>query len=299
MNTVVRQRAASGRDLESAVEEGTVRELTLTREPQMAGRARTFLRKTVVDWSLEEQAAETAELVLSELFNNALQHTASWRLGVGVRLRGELLFVEVLDQNPRQQLTPRAPDPEAENGRVLLIVQAVSLRWGRRREAGGWMTWACLALPGQATAPADDADGPAQGAAADSLPQPAPVAGADYPFPSYEGDCVSHSPPAAAPARNEAWEALADGLHVQRLALHREQLHEVVTAAPADVTLFTQASPAALTLRPDSPDGPQDLAAVTRAGLAHLVSLPAEHGTAAGESNPLAATGSRRIKRLR
>lgn len=98
------------------------------------------------------------------------------------------------------------------------------------------------------------------------------------------------SPPVTKLPLYEAWEALADGLHVQRLALYLEPLRELLTATPAEIALFTNATPAALTARPARLAEPQALAAIERAGLAHWVSLPGAHGTSSPAANPLTTT---------
>ncbi|MET7718548.1 hypothetical protein [Streptomyces sp. NPDC005407] len=102
---------------------------------------------------------------------------------------------------------------------------------------------------------------------------------------------MSPSPPATTPALYEAWEALADGLHVQRLALYLEPLRDLIAAAPAEITLFTEATPAALTARPAPLTEPQAFAAIEGAGLSHWVDLPSTHGTNISAVNPLTATG--------
>ncbi|WP_046509245.1 ATP-binding protein, partial [Streptomyces odonnellii] len=57
------------------------------------------------------------------------------------------LRIEVHDGSPvRPQ--PRTPDPEALDGRGLLLVDALADEWGVADRAGpGKMIWACLSVP--------------------------------------------------------------------------------------------------------------------------------------------------------
>ncbi|MFD4943573.1 hypothetical protein ACFWNT_13775 [Streptomyces sp. NPDC058409] len=87
------------------------------------------------------------------------------------------------------------------------------------------------------------------------------------------------SPPHAAPTAYESWEVLADGLHVQRLALHLPQLREQLSTPSAQGAAATETSPGALTACPVPLTDPHAQTVVEGAGLAHWVSLPAEHGT--------------------
>jgi len=87
--------------------------------------------------------ADAAELVASELATNAVQASSSAAqaqtaapapAGLAViRLHlasdGRQVLVEVGDNDLRPP-TPAKPDPERDGGRGLLLVQAVSARWG-------------------------------------------------------------------------------------------------------------------------------------------------------------------------
>lgn len=87
--------------------------------------------------------AEAAELVAAELATNAVQAAESapqTRPGsqapaglavVSLHLASDRrhVLVEVGDTDPRSP-TPATPDPEQDGGRGLLLVEAVSARWG-------------------------------------------------------------------------------------------------------------------------------------------------------------------------
>jgi hypothetical protein len=89
-----------------------------------------------------EALAHAAELAVSELVTNAVRASTEAQNArpagpptgipaVGLRLAGDRLrlLVEVSDHDPGPP-TPTAVDPERDGGRGLLLVQAVSERWG-------------------------------------------------------------------------------------------------------------------------------------------------------------------------
>jgi anti-sigma regulatory factor (Ser/Thr protein kinase) len=99
--------------------------------PTAPGCARAWTRQVLQEWQLPV-LSDTAELVVSELTTNAM--LASRRAGEPfIRLsltfdHGELA-VSVLDYCPGLPETVEA-DPEDENGRGLLLVEALSSRSG-------------------------------------------------------------------------------------------------------------------------------------------------------------------------
>jgi anti-sigma regulatory factor (Ser/Thr protein kinase) len=97
-------------------------------------------RRFVVD-SLGGTAAELddCELMVSELATNAVRHGRSmFRVGV-YRLDGPIR-VEVSDYNSRLPVKAGV-SPDAQSGRGLQIVDALSSRWGVRPEAEGKTVW--------------------------------------------------------------------------------------------------------------------------------------------------------------
>jgi anti-sigma regulatory factor (Ser/Thr protein kinase) len=91
----------------------------------------------------------TAELVVSELVTNAVEHAAGGRgskrvtLTVSVSPRG--VSIEVADPDPHGPAV-RAADPWDEGGRGTFLVAAHSSSWGWRPRPGGKSVWAELAL---------------------------------------------------------------------------------------------------------------------------------------------------------
>ncbi|UCM86993.1 ATP-binding protein [Streptomyces marincola] len=109
-----------------------------------AARSRIALR--VGHWGLPDTIKDTAELVISELFTNAIVHTDSDVVRCRIEATGALrLLIEVTDQGPG--LAKRAPHPadaDAEHGRGLLLLDALAARWGviAPDRATGCTVWA-------------------------------------------------------------------------------------------------------------------------------------------------------------
>jgi hypothetical protein len=85
-------------------------------------------------------------LVASELAANAVVH-ARTRFTVALSLDGRLLRIEVTDLNPHLPV-PLIAAPEAESGRGLAVVEALSTDWGIADISGpGKVVWATLPWP--------------------------------------------------------------------------------------------------------------------------------------------------------
>jgi anti-sigma regulatory factor (Ser/Thr protein kinase) len=99
--------------------------------------------------------AETAELLVSELVTNAVRASAGLpgrHLGLPVvqlwlGADHEHVLIEVWDADERMPVCQQ-PDLDAEHGRGLFLVEALSENWGTYRPAGypGKIVWArCVA----------------------------------------------------------------------------------------------------------------------------------------------------------
>ncbi|WP_328434830.1 ATP-binding protein [Streptomyces sp. NBC_00425] len=109
-------------------------------------RVRLMRRITLAHLRLWDITAlnDTATLAVSELVTNAVRHCHGSEIGLRIVSSAEELRIEVTDGNP----TPaqrREVDAEAENGRGLWLVAALSKEWGVSSD--GTMTWCCLSLP--------------------------------------------------------------------------------------------------------------------------------------------------------
>jgi serine phosphatase RsbU (regulator of sigma subunit)/anti-sigma regulatory factor (Ser/Thr protein kinase) len=117
--------------------------IDLRPEPQAATAARRFVSKTLAGWGYPDHAA-TACLLASEILTNAVRHA---RADIGLRMyhtAGEII-IEITDDSthlPRRRLT----GPGEENGRGLMLVEALATDWGARPDETGKTVWFRLAV---------------------------------------------------------------------------------------------------------------------------------------------------------
>jgi anti-sigma regulatory factor (Ser/Thr protein kinase) len=99
--------------------------------------ARLRTRQVLWEWGLKE-FAESVELLVSELVTNAIAACASSLGPVGLWLLsdGKQVVILVSDSAPNPPV-PMNPDSATEGGRGLLLVEAVSARWGWYPIPGG------------------------------------------------------------------------------------------------------------------------------------------------------------------
>jgi anti-sigma regulatory factor (Ser/Thr protein kinase) len=99
-------------------------------------------------WRLPDDLCADAVLLVSELATNVVRHTVSARFLCGVGLVGEgCLRLEVHDQHRTARDLPcRAPGPDDEGGRGLLLVEQLADAWGVDRSplTGGNAVWVTL-----------------------------------------------------------------------------------------------------------------------------------------------------------
>jgi len=109
-------------------------------------RARRHVRQLLREWNLADPG-ENAELVVSELLTNAVQATGIAEVFAPVRLwlLSDKLSVLILTWDASPQ-PPAQIDVagDAENGRGLLLVEAISMRWNWYvpYHLGGKVVWA-------------------------------------------------------------------------------------------------------------------------------------------------------------
>ncbi len=117
--------------------------LQLPPEPRSARAAREFVRGTCTRWELEP-VLEPALLVVSELVTNAVLH-AGTLVAMRLRARTDHLLVEVEDEDSRPPVLQHN-DRHAVSGRGLILIDALSRRWGSQPCPLGKVVWAELAL---------------------------------------------------------------------------------------------------------------------------------------------------------
>ncbi|MEU9980861.1 ATP-binding protein [Streptomyces sp. NPDC050856] len=114
---------------------------------ESVSRARRLTGDRLGLWGVGEDVCDTVALVVSELFTNAVVHTASGRVLCELRDCGERLRIAVQDEGcPATEPRLRRVDAE-ERGRGLLLVDAMCSAWGTcdARQGAGRVVWAELA----------------------------------------------------------------------------------------------------------------------------------------------------------
>ena len=99
--------------------------------PTAPGCGRAWTRQVLREWGLDRLADDT-ELLVSELTTNALQASAPIAdAAIGLWLASDCERAVILVWDPSTQPpAPANPRQDAEDGRGLLLVQALSLQWG-------------------------------------------------------------------------------------------------------------------------------------------------------------------------
>lgn len=117
--------------------------VTLTAEGGSCARARQVVRDAASSWGLSEDLSDDAQLVVTELVSNGIDH-GEGLITLTVSRKTDGMLVEVHDESPKQpQLRP--VDPSSARGRGMQLVQALSVRWGTTPGDGGKVVWAELA----------------------------------------------------------------------------------------------------------------------------------------------------------
>ena len=125
-------------------EEPTSREVSREFDPEVEapGAARQFLEEELRPWVHADTRLDDARLLLSELVTNAVTHAGSPFL-VSIRAYDSAVRLAVRDQDPTEP-TVRPWDVDADSGRGLQIVAALSRDWGVEATPLGKTVWAEL-----------------------------------------------------------------------------------------------------------------------------------------------------------
>jgi anti-sigma regulatory factor (Ser/Thr protein kinase)/anti-anti-sigma regulatory factor len=123
-------------------------ELRLAPTPTAPAAARAFVREVCRYWQLaipDATVMDRAVLLADELVTNAMVH-AHTEIRLRLELRGDRLHIAVRDGS-RGLLRLVTPDPDAEGGRGLLLVEQLARAWGvNRHPDGGKVVWCVLNL---------------------------------------------------------------------------------------------------------------------------------------------------------
>jgi len=102
----------------------------LPARPESVSRARHLTRIRLTEWGLDEDTRETAILVVSELFTNAVVHAAGDHAVCEIRDERGQLRIAVEDQGYSTTVPRLHRTSQDEGGRGLLLVDAVCSCWG-------------------------------------------------------------------------------------------------------------------------------------------------------------------------
>jgi hypothetical protein len=118
---------------------------TLPCEPETARRARSLVSVALNTWGIAE-LAEAGTLIISELVGNAVRHTSCRLVRVSVRrVTDDLVRIGVTDKSHALPKMDLVTDGD-ETGRGLVLVDALSHRWGYDEMPWGKTVWAELAV---------------------------------------------------------------------------------------------------------------------------------------------------------
>lgn len=119
--------------------------LSLPRAPQSVAALRHQIRELMRRWDLED-IADDAELLVSELAANAVQHATGLHYTVAVTASAGRILIEVFDSELRLPVV-REPDIGRESGRGLTTLAALAKDWGAVACPSGKCVWFTLQLP--------------------------------------------------------------------------------------------------------------------------------------------------------
>jgi anti-sigma regulatory factor (Ser/Thr protein kinase) len=119
--------------------------------PEAAGAARRATRTVLHSWGYTDPGwLDHAEIVISELVTNAVKHGGGC-LSLDLQAHEEHVTVAAADGTavvPR-----RRDDPDSDGGRGLLLIEALSTRWGVHDHHGGKRVYVQLRPHPRRTAP--------------------------------------------------------------------------------------------------------------------------------------------------
>ncbi|MBE4735218.1 MULTISPECIES: ATP-binding protein [Streptomyces] len=113
--------------------------------------ARAHVRRILKDWAIDGELAHDVATVATELVTNAVRHcrVTLAEVEVVVSVRGCGVLVEVSDPDKEKVPAPRGGDAEQDGGRGLVLVAALSERWGHEARPFTKCVWAYFVVPGR------------------------------------------------------------------------------------------------------------------------------------------------------
>lgn len=135
------RRAAVDPTGDAALATGVAADHAVSPEHAAVADARRFLRRTLQDWDVDDETADTAVLCLSELVTNAVIHSHAG-CAVRVQLEEGVLTTTVRDSGTADAASlEQLEDPMRVHGRGLLVVEALATRWGHELAPGSTTVW--------------------------------------------------------------------------------------------------------------------------------------------------------------
>jgi anti-sigma regulatory factor (Ser/Thr protein kinase) len=110
--------------------------MRLTVGAHSARHIRRIVRSLLDEWDLAE-LTDAVEMGVTELIANVVRHVPDRRCGLLVLRQVTGVRVEVTDGSPELPAVPAELWPDAENGRGLLLLDAVVDKWGVEPGSGG------------------------------------------------------------------------------------------------------------------------------------------------------------------
>ena len=112
-----------------------------------------------LDYDFDQETVELLKLTATELVTNSTRHSGTDRVVVFVRVDEPSLLIKVCDRGPGVDTKIKEPEPFAEGGRGLFLVESLTHSWGTSQldiDGSQWScVWACFgaeALPECASA---------------------------------------------------------------------------------------------------------------------------------------------------
>jgi anti-anti-sigma factor len=129
---------------------GLPRRLRRRLPPQLASTsvAREMVDQVCVQWGLYS-LTDVAQLIVTELVSNVIRH-ARTDMEVSLALRQRYLHVAVRDGCAAAPRRGAPNDSLREEGRGLLVIEALTTAWGYAPAHGGKVVWATLRAPREA-----------------------------------------------------------------------------------------------------------------------------------------------------
>jgi anti-anti-sigma factor len=110
--------------------------------PAATAVARELVDDACKSWD-QTELSDIAQLVVTELVSNAIRH-ARTSMELSISLRERHLHLSVRDQSLFPPRRGGADDPVQEDGRGLLVVEALTSAWGYTPTRDGKVVWATL-----------------------------------------------------------------------------------------------------------------------------------------------------------